>query len=89
MKALARDTGAQSFFPGPGRSEERLWLDRHRAGEPVLDRLRARERPARRALPAVVVQIVTWPGLHSRTRPGYMPDGLTIAGAAWHVPEQR
>ena len=82
MKALARETGAQAFFPAPADlkgvygSIATDLANQYSIGYiPANGRLDGRFR-------RVIVQIVTRPGLRSRTRPGYTADGLSGAGGA-------
>jgi Ca-activated chloride channel family protein len=86
MKALARETGAQSFFPAPaelktvyGAIASELANQYSIGYVPANARLDGRFR-------RVIVQIVTKPELRSRTRPGYTADGpaagrTTLSGA--------
>ena len=88
MKALARETGAQSFSPAPGELKDVYGsIATELANQYSIGYVPANGRPDGR-FRRVVVQIVTRPGLHSRTRPGYMADGLAIAGAS-QAPQPR
>jgi Ca-activated chloride channel family protein len=78
MKMLARETGAQSFFPSPsslktvyGTIASELASQYSIGYEPANTRADGRFR-------RVVVQVVTRPQLHPRTRPGYTADGRTM-----------
>ena len=89
MKTLARETGAQSFFPSPlelkgvyGSIANEL-ANQYSIGYAPAN-LRADGRFRR-----VVVQVVTHPELRPRTRMGYTADGLTIAARPAGVPPQR
>lgn len=82
MKALARETGAQSFFPAQAELKGVYGsIATELANQYSIGYVPANGRPDGR-FRRVVVQIVTRPGLHSRTRPGYMADGLTVAAAS-------
>jgi Ca-activated chloride channel family protein len=79
MKALARETGAQSFFPGPtelkgvyGSIATELANQYSIGYAPANVRADGRFR-------RVIVQVVTRPELRPRTRMGYTADGQTIA----------
>jgi Ca-activated chloride channel family protein len=88
MKTLARETGAQSFFPAPtelksvyGSIAAELASQYSIGYVPANSRLDGRFR-------RVVVQIVSKPELRSRTRLGYTADGpsATLAGAGGNDP---
>jgi Ca-activated chloride channel homolog len=90
MKTLARETGAQSFFPAPAElkgvygSIAAELANQYSIGYAPAN-LRADGRFRR-----VVVQVVTRPELRSRTRMGYMADGPTIATTPLpRLPESR
>jgi Ca-activated chloride channel family protein len=88
MKTLARETGAQSFSPAPAELKGVYGsIATELANQYSIGYVPANGRPDGR-FRRVVVQIVTRPGLHSRTRPGYMADGLTIAGPS-QAPQPR
>src|SRR5207244_3515785 len=88
MKTLARETGAQSFFPAPAELKSVYGsIAAELANQYSIGYVPANGRPDGR-FRRIVVQIVTKPGLRSRTRPGYMAEGLTVAGAS-HVPQPR
>jgi Ca-activated chloride channel family protein len=79
MKSLARETGAQAFFPGPadlkgvyGSIATELASQYSIGYVPANGRLDGRFR-------RVVVQVVTRPELRPRTRLGYTADGLVLA----------
>lgn len=83
MKALARETGAASFFPEPAQlkgvygSIATELANQYSIGYvPVNGRADGRFR-------RVVVQIVTKPDLRPRTRPGYTAEG--VAATVVHV----
>jgi Ca-activated chloride channel homolog len=82
MKALARETGAQAFFPAPA-DLKRVYgsIATDLANQYSIGYIPANGRPDGR-FRRVIVQIVTRPGLRSRTRPGYTADGLVLAGGA-------
>jgi Ca-activated chloride channel homolog len=78
MKTMARETGAQAYFPSPS-DLRRVYstiatelAHQYSIGYvPVDTRSDGRFR-------RVIVQIITRPGLHPRTRPGYTADGRTM-----------
>jgi Ca-activated chloride channel family protein len=77
MKALARETGAESFFPGPvdlkgvySRIAIELANQYSIGYVPANARLDGRFR-------RIIVQIITRPELRPRTRPGYTADGYS------------
>ena len=78
MKMMARETGAQAYFAGPS-DLRRVYstiatelAHQYSIGYvPVDNRSDGRFR-------RVIVQIITRPGLHPRTRPGYTADGRTL-----------
>jgi Ca-activated chloride channel family protein len=81
MKLLARETGAQSFFPSPaslktvyGAIANELASQYSIGYAPANTRADGRFR-------RVVVQVVTRPELHPRTRPGYTAEGFAVAAA--------
>jgi Ca-activated chloride channel family protein len=77
MKALARETGAQSFFPAPADLKGVYGsIATELANQYSIGYVPANLRPDGR-FRRVVVQIVTRAGLRSRTRPGYTPGGRT------------
>jgi Ca-activated chloride channel family protein len=80
MKTLARETGAQAFFPVPA-DLKRVYgsIATDLANQYSIGYIPANGRPDGR-FRRVIVQIVTRPGLRSRTRPGYTADGLALAG---------
>jgi Ca-activated chloride channel homolog len=90
MKTLARETGAQSFFPGPAElkgvygSIAAELANQYSIGyAPANFRADGRFR-------RVMVQVVTRPELRPRTRMGYTVDGLTIVtNPLPRLPEQR
>ena len=76
MKTLARETGAQAFFPAPkdlngvyGTIAAELASQYSIGYVPANNRLDGRFR-------RVVVQVVTKPSLHPRTRPGYTANAV-------------
>ena len=90
MKTLARETGAQAFFPGPaelkgvyGSIAAELASQYSIGYAPANTRADGRFR-------RVVVQVVTRPELRPRTRMGYTADGLPIATTPLpRLPESR
>jgi len=79
MKQLARETGGLSFFPKPddlrgvyGSIASEL------ASQYSIGYVPANTRPDGR-FRRIVVQVVTRPALHPRTRQGYTPDGVAAA----------
>ena len=75
MQTMARETGAQAFFPSPSdlkgvysRIATELANQYSIGYVPANNRSDGRFR-------RVIVQIITHPGLHPRTRPGYTADG--------------
>ena len=90
MKLLARETGAQAFFPSTsslpavyGTIASELASQYSIGYVPMNPRADGRFR-------RVVVQVVTQPRLHPRTRPGYTADGtaVTVVGNVGGI-EQR
>lgn len=80
MKALARETGAQAYFPAPGELKGVYGsIATDLANQYSIGYIPANGRTDGR-FRRVIVQIVTRSGLRSRTRPGYTADGLTAAG---------
>ena len=90
MKLLARETGAQSFFPlADGLRNVYGAIAAELANQYSIGYVPANSRADGR-FRRVVVQVVTKPELHPRTRPGYTADGTpvtTVAGAGGN--EQR
>lgn len=84
MKLLARETGAQSFFPlADGLRNVYSTIASELASQYSIGYVPANSRADGR-FRRVVVQVVTKPELHPRTRPGYTADGIpvtTVAGA--------
>ena len=90
MKTLARETGAQSFFPGPAELKDVYGsiatelANQYSIGYTPAN-LRADGRFRR-----VIVQVVTRPELRPRTRMGYTADGFTVAAHTGdRIPPQR
>jgi Ca-activated chloride channel family protein len=86
MKTLARETGAQAFFPQPAQlkgvySSIALEL----ASQYSIGYVPANGRPDGR-FRRIVVQVVTRPELRPRTRPGYTADGT--ASTSSHATSQ-
>jgi Ca-activated chloride channel family protein len=80
MKTLARETGAQSFFPAPGELKGvYASIAAELANQYSIGYVPANLRPDGR-FRRVVVQILNRAGLRSRTRPGYTADGTVSAG---------
>jgi Ca-activated chloride channel homolog len=88
MKSLARETGAQSFFPAPaGLKEVYGSIATELANQYSIGYVPANGRPDGR-FRRVVVQVVTRPELRPRTRLGYTPDGFKIAMRPSQVPQR-
>ena len=82
MKTLARETGAQSFFPAPwelkgvyGSISTELANQYSIGYAPANNRSDGRFR-------RVIVQVVSRPELRPRTRPGYTADGVAAAASS-------
>jgi len=89
MKALARETGAQAFFPAPAELKGVYGsIATELANQYSIGYVPANGSPDGR-FRRVVVQVVTRPELRPRTRLGYTADGLTIAAHPSQVPAQR
>jgi Ca-activated chloride channel homolog len=90
MKALARETGAQSFFPGPEELKSVYGsIATELANQYSIGYAPANVR-ADGGFRRVIVQVVTRPELRPRTRMGYTADGLAIAtNPLRRVPEAR
>lgn len=91
MKTLARETGAQAFFPPPtglktvyGAIASELASQYSIGYVPANGRADGRFR-------RIVVQIVTHPSLHPRTRPGYTADasGTTVSAVSGGIQQER
>ncbi len=81
MKTLARETGAQSFFPAPGQLKSVYGsIATELANQYSIGYVPANLRPDGR-FRRVVVQILNHAGLRSRTRAGYTADGFSAASA--------
>jgi len=81
MKTLARETGAQAFFPAPPELKGVYSvIATELANQYSIGYVPANSRPDGR-FRRVIVQIVTRPELRLRTRPGYTADGLKPATA--------
>ncbi len=77
MKTLARETGAQAFFPSPGDLKAVYGvIASELATQYSIGYVPANTRNDGR-FRRVVVQIVTRPSLHPRTRQGYTPQPVT------------
>jgi Ca-activated chloride channel family protein len=75
MKAMARETGALAFFPGPSELRQVYsTIATELAHQYSIGYVPEDSRPDGR-FRRVIVQVITRPGLHSRTRPGYTADG--------------
>ena len=76
MKTLARETGAQSFFPERRRELKGVYgsIATELANQYSIGYVPANGRADGR-FRRVVVQVVTKPELRPRTRPGYTADG--------------
>lgn len=79
MKTLARETGALSFFPEPVELKHVYsTIATELAHQYSIGYVPEDGRPDGR-FRRVIVQIITHPGLHPRTRPGYTADGHAAA----------
>jgi len=79
MKALARETGAQAFFPAPSALKTVYsTIATELASQYSIGYVPANSRADGR-FRRVVVQVVTRPSLHPRTRQGYTAEGNTAA----------
>ena len=89
MKTLARETGAQSFFPAPSELKAVYGaIAAELASQYSIGYVPANGRPDGR-FRRVVVQVVTRPDLRPRTRPGYTADGGASAAAhSTSLPQQ-
>jgi Ca-activated chloride channel family protein len=78
MKTMARETGAQAFFPGPP-DLKRIYtaIATELAHQYSIGYVPVDARPDGR-FRRVIVQIITRPELHPRTRLGYTSDGRTL-----------
>jgi len=78
MKAMARETGAQAFFP-TAVDLKRVYstIATELAHQYSIGYVPVDSRPDGR-FRRVIVQIITQPGLHPRTRPGYTAEGRTL-----------
>jgi len=75
MKTMARETGAQAFFPGaPELKRVYSSIATELANQYSIGYVPVDNRPDGR-FRRVLVQIITRPELHPRTRPGYTSDG--------------
>jgi Ca-activated chloride channel family protein len=85
MKALARETGAQSFFPAPGELKGVYGaIATELASQYSIGYVPANGRADGR-FRRVIVQVVTKPDLRPRTRQGYTAEGAVAITAAQHV----
>lgn len=79
MKTLARETGAQAFFPAPSDLKSvYATIATELANQYSIGYVPANGRNDGR-FRRVIVQIVTHPNLRPRTRPGYTAEGLSAA----------
>ena len=79
MKTLARETGAQAFFPSPKElNAVYATIAAELASQYSIGYVPANTRPDGR-FRRVVVQVVTKPSLHPRTRPGYTADAVATS----------
>jgi len=78
MKTMARETGAQAFFPAAS-DLKRVYstIATELAHQYSIGYVPVDSRPDGR-FRRVIVQIITRPGLHPRTRLGYTADGRTL-----------
>jgi Ca-activated chloride channel homolog len=82
MKLLARETGAQAFFPlADGLRNVYSTIASELASQYSIGYVPANPRADGR-FRRVVVQVITQPQLHPRTRPGYTADGTTVTAVA-------
>jgi len=82
MTQLARETGAQAFFPSTTSLKDvYTTISRELAAQYSIGYVPANTRPDGR-FRRVVVQIVTRPQLHPRTRPGYTAEGMATTAVA-------
>jgi Ca-activated chloride channel family protein len=86
MKTLARETGAQAFFPAPAALKAVYGtIASELATQYSIGYVPANSRPDGR-FRRVVVQVVTRPALHPRTRQGYTAESsaaaATLSGGA-------
>ena len=82
MKTLARETGAQAFFPAPAQLKNvYATIAAELASQYSIGYVPADARADGR-FRRVVVQVVTKPQLHPRTRQGYTADGAAPATSA-------
>ena len=82
MKTLARETGAQSFFPAPWELKGvYASISTELANQYSIGYSPANNHPDGR-FRRVVVQVVSRPELRPRTRLGYTADGVTVAAAS-------
>lgn len=80
MKAMARETGAQAFFPGaPELKRVYSTIAAELAHQYSIGYVPVDNRPDGR-FRRVMVQIITRPELHPRTRLGYTSDGRSSSG---------
>jgi Ca-activated chloride channel family protein len=78
MKMLARETGAQSFSPAPAELKSVYSrIATELANQYSIGYVPVDTRPDGR-FRRVIVQIITRPELHPRTRPGYTADGRML-----------
>lgn len=85
MKALARETGAQSFFPAPGELKGVYGaIATELASQYSIGYVPANGRADGR-FRRVIVQVVTKPNLRPRTRQGYTAEGVVAIRAAQHL----
>ena len=85
MKALARETGAQSFFPAPGELKVVYGaIATELASQYSIGYVPANGRADGR-FRRVIVQVVTKPDLRPRTRMGYTAEGAVAITSATHL----
>ncbi len=89
MKTLARETGAQAFFPGPSELKGVYTsIAAELASQYSIGYVPANGRPDGR-FRRIVVQVVTRPELRPRTRPGYTAERVFAATApSLHQPQR-
>ena len=84
MKTLARETGAESFFPLPEQLRSVYGtIAVELANQYSIGYVPVDNRPDGR-FRRVIVQIITRPELHPRTRPGYTAEGRVSSSTNQH-----
>jgi Ca-activated chloride channel family protein len=75
MKTMAQETGALSFFPGPSELRQVYSTIATELAHQYSIGYVPEDGRSDGRFRRVIVQVITRPGLHSRTRPGYTADG--------------